>query len=112
MLFIITLILGALSLVMQFLVVGYGIKLFKIVGHTDYWSCAWKFYIVANGIILLRRVVSFLTVIFIDCNDRMLVYVVIEELLAVAVSILFLLFGTKLVGLFGAYVFKSNEKGK
>jgi hypothetical protein len=109
MLFILSMILGSISLVLQALVVFYGIKLFRIVGHTNYWSCAWKFYILANAIILLRRIVSFLTIIFVACGDQMLVYVIVEELLAVAVSVLFLLFGKKLVNLFGGYLFKNKE---
>ena len=111
MFFVLALILGALSLVMQALVVWYGLKLFRIVGHTDYWSCAWKFYIVANCMILIRRLISFVPLFGLGrtLSDRFLAYIIVEELIAVGVSILFLLFGRKLVGLFGNYIFKSNK---
>ena len=115
-LFYVCLILGLLSIVLQFLVVWYGLKLFKIVGHTEYWSCEWKFYIVGNGLIFFRRIVGLVPLIFVYFNkelqvvevlssnaffsNKVLMYEITEEVITIAVSILFLLFGKKLVTLF------------
>jgi hypothetical protein len=107
----ISLIVGIMSLLIQAFVVYYGVKLYEVIGKTKYWTCAWKFYIIANSILLLRHVVSFLTVLFVLCPSSMLRYVVFEELLAIGVSVLLLLFGAKLAELFGTYVFKSDTRG-
>jgi len=102
--------LGLLSLTFQFLVVYYGVKLYKVVGNTEYWSIAWKLYLGANSIILLRRMVSLVTILVIHCEPRILRYVIVEEILAIAVSILLLLFGKKLNCLFASYIFKHNKE--
>ncbi len=108
MLFWINIILGLGSIVAQSLVVYYGLRLFKVVGHTEHWSLGWKFYLAANGVILLRRVINFATLVLVTCEYKLLKYIMTEEVLAIVISVLLLLFGRELSKLFSKYVFKSN----
>jgi len=106
--FNIAIILGVFSILLQGLVIYYGIKLFTVVGKTEYWSMGWSFYVLGNLVILFRRLDSFYTLVFDLCNNVLLKHMIIEGSLAIGVSILFLLFGKFLSRLFGKYVFKPN----
>lgn len=103
---------GILSVILQGLVVYYGIRLYSIVGHTKYWSIAWKLYLCANSIILVRRlvgIVGLMPVLANNNNSKIIYYKLAEQILAIGVSVLFLLFGKKLNCLFTRYMSKEEN---
>lgn len=101
-----TIILGVISLVLQSLVIYYGVRLYRFIGYVNYWSCAWKFYIVAQAIIFMRR---FVGLIFLSgCPAGVIKFSLYEILLTIIVSILLLMFVRSLNVLFRKYVFKKN----
>lgn len=102
--FWIAIILGIAALIIQALVVYYGIRLCKVVGHTAHWSIGWKLYVIANGFILFRRSLSFLTLVFTTCDMRMLSYMAGEEIASIIVSVLLLCFGKHLNKLFKTFL--------
>jgi len=103
-----TVVLGAFTVLLQALVIYYGIRLFTVVGRTEYWSMAWSFYVLANFAIFLRRSIAFYTLLFEPCEPFLLKHLFVEELLAIVVSILFLFFGKFLTKLFRKYSFNVN----
>lgn len=94
-------ILGVTSLILQAMVVSYGVRLYNILRPVRFWSIGWILYTIANFLILVRRVIGFkLAYSIIIPFTPTISY---EYSLQIVISILFLFFGWNLKKMYSKY---------
>src|SRR4030042_1893859 len=114
-------ILCTISMISHGLMVYYGLKFYRFIGYIKYWSFAWKFFLVAQVLIFIRRGVGFYTLLTKACEPDYHLHlmvgssfpyfdlVIYEVLLTIVVSVLLLLFVKFIYKLFKKYLHTNGD---
>jgi hypothetical protein len=107
---LVTLSLGALSLIIHSLVIWYALKMYRMIRPVRYWTIAWLMFATGNSIIFIRRCIGLYLLKGAIVPGMVIVWpVAIEMLLQIVVSITFLIGATQLNAMYSKY-FKNGFK--